>query len=484
MSGGFLKNFRVPHVFTLLTFIIFLTSVATYLIPSGSYERKEQTFKAGTKTVVVPGTYAGVEKHYSVRGVLIGDEESQAGAASPISVLGFLTAIPRGLEKSSDIVFFIFVLGGVFGILQSSGMIPAIVRRLLEQFGHSAPLLTIIIMLTLAVGGSTLGMGEEFIPLVPVFLIISQRLGYDRIYGLALVLLAAEMGFAAATTNPFTVQIAQNISGVPLGSGMGLRIVFFVCAMAFTLVHVLRYGARIKRDPTASLLYGDTAEVEVADLDEHDLTGGHVLTLVSCLVIFAGILVGSQKLGWFLPEMAGGFLLMAFAAVIFCRMRVGDATKSFVRGMEEMVVAAMVVGFARGIEVVADDAEILDSVIFAAASLLEHVPTVVSAVGMLVFQSTLNFFIPSGSGQAVVTMPVMAPLADVLGITRQTAVLAFQFGDGLSNTIIPTSGILMAMLSLAKIPYGTWVRFFLPLFLQLFGLAAAFLVVAVMIGYA
>ncbi len=174
---------------------------------------------------------------------------------------------------------------------------------------------------------------------------------------------------------------------------------------------------------------------------------------------------------------------MGLVAAAVSRLPLAEATKAFIKGMEEMVVAALVVGFARGIQVVLTDGQILDTVIHFAATILQDLPRHVSVVGMLFFQTTLNFIIPSGSGQAAVTMPLMAPLADVLGVTRQTAVLAFQFGDGLSNTIVPTSGVLMAMLTLAKIPYGTWLRFVFPLFLQLLALAAIFLVIAVAINY-
>ena len=478
---SFLQRIEMPHVFTLLTGVILFCSLLTYVLPSGKYQRESKTYSGLTRTMVVPGTYEKLPKHISVRSIFLG--EQVAGEASPVSVVGFLSAIPRGMEGAADIIFFIFVLGGVFGILQRTGTITAVIHALLNRFANSGPLLTIILMIVIAIGGSTLGMGEEFIPLVPVFLIVSKNLGYDRIYGLALVLLAAEMGFAAATTNPFTVQIAQGIAEVPLGSGLPLRLVFFVCCMAVTLNYVLRYGRKILKDPSKSLMAGDDFSLEEYDLDDHTLKPAHIWTLVVGAVVFAFILYAVQEMGWWLAEMAGGFLLIGFAAVFFARLPVAEATKAFVKGMEDMVVAALVVGFAKGIQVVMTDGQILDTLIFSAATLLERFPKTVAAEGMFVFQTCLNFFIPSGSGQAAVTMPLMAPLADVLGITRQTAVLAFTCGDGFSNTIVPTSGILMAMLGLAKIPYDKWLRFMFPLFIQLSLLAGVFLFVAVLINY-
>jgi len=477
-----LKRIKVPHVFVLLTIVVFLTSLSTYLIPSGSYERETKEIDGRSRTLVVPGTYTPIPKEYSLRGVILGGG-GDGEVARPVGLHGFLSAIPRGLEQSADIIFFIFIIGGTFGILQRTGTIPAAIRGLLDHLGHSATLLTVVIMVVIAASGSTLGMGEEFIPLVPIFLIIARRLGYDRIYGLALVMLAAHMGFAAATTNPFTVNIAQGIAELPLNSGIGLRIVFFVCCVGVTILHVLRYGAKIRRDPSASLMAGDGEEMPADNLGEFEFHRGHALTIVCCLLVFAGVLFGVQFLGWWMADMAGGFFLMGLVAAAIARLPLAEATKAFVRGMEEMVVAALVVGFARGIQVVAMDGQILDTLIASAASVLKTVPRFVAVEGMLVFQTSLNFLMPSGSGQAAVTMPLMAPLADVLGITRQTAVLAFQFGDGLSNTIVPTSGILMAMLALAKIPYSRWLRFVLPLFLQLMALAALFLMIAVVTGY-
>ncbi len=481
MKLSFLKRIEIPHVFALLTGVILLCSLLTYVIPSGNYTREERTYGSFTRTVVIPGTFDKLPKHTSPKGALIGD--AVEGKASPVSVLGFLSAIPRGMEGAADIIFFIFVIGGVFGILQRTGTINALLHALLDRYSKSGPLLTIILMTAIGIGGSTLGMGEEFIPLVPVFMIVSKELGYDRIYGLALVMLAADIGFAAATTNPFTLQIAQGIAELPLGSGIQLRVIFFAVCLTWTVVYVLRYGAKIKKDPSRSVMAGDDFALPDYDLDRQKLAGSHVAIVASCAVIFAFILFAVQKMGWWLPEMAGGFLLMGFVAAFISRIGVSEATRAFVKGCEEMVVAALVVGFARGIQVVLMDGQIMDTLIFSAASVLRNFPNVVAAEGMLLFQSFLNFFIPSGSGQAAVTMPLMAPLADVLGLTRQTAVLAFTCGDGFSNTIIPTSGVLMAMLSLARIPYQKWVRFVLPLFLQLMLLSGVFLAIAVWIDY-
>jgi uncharacterized ion transporter superfamily protein YfcC len=279
------------------------------------------------------------------------------------------------------------------------------------------------------------------------------------------------------------VQIAQGIAEVPLGSGLGLRLIFFATIMVATLIYVLRYGARIKKDPSKSYMAGDDFNLDHHNFQVEEMNRSHTWILVASGIIFGLILYAVQSMGWWLAEMAGGFLLMGAVAVIIARLPISEATKAFVKGTEEMVVAALVVGFAKGIQVVLMDGQIMDTLIYSAAQVLQNFPKLVAAEGMLIFQTVLNFFIPSGSGQAATTMPLMAPLSDVLGVTRQTAVLAFTSGDGFSNTIIPTSGVLMAMLSLAGIPYQKWLKFMLPLFLILIGISAVFLAIAVYINY-
>jgi uncharacterized ion transporter superfamily protein YfcC len=264
---------------------------------------------------------------------------------------------------------------------------------------------------------------------------------------------------------------------------MPLRIVFLFCALIVAVTYILRYGARIKADPAASYMAGDPFDIGENEARTEEFTGRHQAILLVCTILFGFILFAVQRFGWWMADMGGGFLLMGIAAVLIARLSLDDATESFVEGMRDMVVAALVVGFARGISVVLYDGMILDTIVHGAAGLLGQLPRAVAAIGMLTFESTLNFLIPSGSGQAAVTMPLMAPLSDILGLTRQTAVLAFTCGDGFSNSVIPTSGILMAMLALAKIPYGKWLRFMFPLFVLLMTLSAVFLVIAVLIGY-
>jgi uncharacterized ion transporter superfamily protein YfcC len=476
-----LKKINLPHVFVLLTGVIFVCSVFSYIIDSGEYKRETKKIGTLTRNVVIPGTYTEIPKHISPEGVILGDDVE--GKASPVSIVGFFSAIPRGMEEAADIIFFIFIIGGVLGILQRTGTIMAFIQKLLEIFGHSSKLLVIILMLVVAVGGSTLGMGEEFIPLVPLFLIVSKRLGYDRVFGLAIVWLASGAGFAAATTNPFTVNIAQGIAEIPLNSGMIFRIIFLIIILSITIIYLLRYGSKVKKDPSKSVMPDDDFSIEEHAFEKVEFKKNHLYILLTGIILFAFILYSVQAFGWWINEMAGGFLMIGFCAVVISGLSISEATKAFIKGMEEMIVAALVVGFARGVQVVLQDGQILDTIIYSAATQLQHFHQYVAAGGMLVFQTTLNFFIPSGSGQAAVTMPLMAPLSDLIGITRQTAVFAFTCGDGFSNQIIPTSGALMAVLAIAKIPFTKWLKFVFPLFAIWTLLSFIFLVIAVIIQY-
>ena len=482
-----MSKLKIPHVFILLTVIIFVFSLLSYIIPSGKYETKELELSEGYKrTVLVPGTYHKLKKDVSLQGLFIQMPNTKT-EVTPISLMGFLSSIPYGMQKAADIIFFIFIVGGVFGILEKTNTIIAIIKTLLTYSKKSYILLTILCMILIGIGGSTIGMGEELIPLVPIFLIVSASLGLDKIFGLAILYMSSQIGFAAATTNPFTVQIAQSIAQVPLCSGMTFRIIFFICTMTVTILYVLRYAKKVKANPNYSFCKLNSSSSEYNFDSEANskiiLNKSHVIIAVLAAIIFASVVIAVQSLGWWLPEMSGAFLFLGIMAASVGGLTLEETASSFVSGMRDMTVAALVVGFASGIQIVLSESETMDTLIYYAAGCLQYLPGYLAAVGMYVFQSFLNFFIPSGSGQAAVTMPLLAPLSDILGVSRQTAVFAFTCGDGFSNTIIPTSGILMAMLSLAKIPYTKWLKFMIPLFLLLSLLSVIFLVIAVAIGF-
>jgi len=479
---SFLKRFNVPHVFIFLSAIILFCALLTYIVPSGQFQRTTKTINGIQQTVVIQGSYKGLPKHISLKGLIFG--EKVEGKASPTSFLGLFTSIPKGLNQSAALIFFIFTIGAVFNLIRETGTIHVVLYGLMRKFRHTPNLLIFGIFIVISLLSTFLGMGTEFMPLIPLFLMISKESGYDRMFGLALLAVPFSLGWTVALTNPFTVQIAQKIAEVPIGSGIGLRLVLYVIMLGLGFAYMMRYGKKIKMNRSHSHMPDDAFDLP----DDHvvgnlPLERKHIWIVLTAGILFALILYAVQALGWGLIEMTGGFFLVGVATIFISGMTGSESMKAFVKGLEIMIIPALVVGFARGIQVVMTEGQILDTMLNATAHALEKLPRFLAAEGMFIFQSFLNFFIPSASGQALVSMPLMVPLSDLLEISRQTTVLAFTLGDGLSNMIIPTNGVLMAMLGLAGIPYERWVRFMLPLFLYLCILAMGVLGVAILVGY-
>lgn len=476
------KRFNIPHVFIFLSIIIVFSSVLTYIIPSGTYDRTTQVIGKVEQTVVIPGSYRELPKHYSLKGFILGEVVS--GKASPVSLLGVFTSIPKGLNQAASLIFFIFIIGAVLNLINHTGTIRVFLDILLRKFRGSPMALSFILFYFFALSATFLGMGAEFIPLIPLLLIISKEMGYDRIYGMSLLLIAEGIGWSTAITNPFTVQIAQKIAEVPIGSGMGFRIVLFLITSIVGFIFLMRYGRKVRKDPSRGMMPDDPFILEEESQPrEEKMQSKHIWIGITSLVLFGLILYAVQTMGWGLIEMTGGFFTVGLITILISGMSGEESMKAFIHGLEMMIVPALIVGFARGIQVVMQEGQIIDTMLYQTASLLQEMPRVMAAEGMFLFQAMLNFFIPSASGQALVTMPLMVPLSDLIGISRQTAVLAFTAGDGFSNLVIPTNGVLMAMLGIGGIPFEKWFRFILPLFIVLLLIAFAALGTAVLTGY-
>lgn len=475
-----IKRFNFPHVFIFLSGIVLFCAALTYVIPSGAFERTSRTVDGREQTVVVPGSYERLPKEISLKGAILG--EKVEGKASPTSLLDLFMAIPKGLNGSAALIFFVFTIGAVFNLIRHTGTVHAIIYRLMHRFRKRPELLILSIYVLILLLSTFLGGGNELMPLIPLFLIIAKKYGYDRLFGLSLLLVPLSLGWTVALTNPFTVQIAQAIAEVPLGSGIEFRLVLLLLIGGGGFLFMMRYGRKVRLDPSHSHMPEDPFELS-DDLEgnETKMKRKHLWIAGVAAGMFAAILYAVQTMGWGPIEMTGGFFIVGVLTILISGMSGSESMKAFVKGLEIMIIPALVIGFARGIQVVMLEGQILDTILHATAGMLAKLPRVLAVEGMFLFQSFLNFFIPSASGQAMVSMPLMVPLADLLGITRQTAVLAFTLGDGLSNMIIPTNGILMAMLGLAGIPYERWARYILPLFLvtTVIGLLALGLAVAI-----
>ena len=433
------------------------------------------------RNLVVPGTYEQIPKHFSIKGFILGDPVE--GKASATSILGIFTAIPKGMSQSAALIFFIFIIGAVFNLLQDTGTINAIIFKIMDKFSNTPVLLPVIIFTIVALGSTLLGMGTEFIPMIPIFLVVSKSLGYDRLYGVSLLLLAEGVGWTSGITNPFNVQIAQQLAEVPIGSGIGFRVIFFIVCYSIGLGYFLWYGKKVKSNPSSSIMKDDPFSVNVELGLKTELEKKHLLIAFVAIAILALVIYAVQTMGWGLFELSGGFLAVGICTILIYGMSGDKAMESLINGLKLMIVPALIVGVARGIQVVMEEGQIIDTILHHAAGVLQEQPKWLAVQGMFAFQSSLNFFIPSASGQALVTMPLLVPLSDLLNVSRQMAVFTFLIGDGMSNIIIPTNGFLMAVLGIAGVPFEKWFKFIFPVFLLLVIFGLVFLSIALYINY-
>ncbi len=440
------KQFKVPHTYVLLFCIIILAAIGSYVLTPGVYDRAKDE-RTG-RTLVDPTSYHAVER-------------------TPVSFFQVFMAIPEGMQKAAEIVFFVFITGGVFAILQDTNAIDAGLGKAIVAMKGKEKLMVATIMFLFSLMGATMGMSEEVIVFVPIGIALARAVGYDDIVGVSMLSTGAAIGFSAGFLNPFTVGVAQSIAELPLFSGIGFRLIGYALLYVSSVVYVLRYATKTKLDPTYSYVYGiERQEGQTGkSFDNIAFTGTHKLVLLAVIICFAFMIYGVMKLGWYIKELATLFLIMGTVGGLIGRMSPSEIASSFVRGCASIAFGALVVGVARGVLVTMENGQIIDTVIHGLVGWISALPGGLAAAGMFWVQSLINFFIPSGSGQAATTMPIMTPLADMVGLTRQTAVMAFHYGDGFSNQIIPTHPTLMAVLGLAAIPYQKWVKFIWPLLL-------------------
>lgn len=463
------KKFTVPHVYILLLLMILIFSLLSYIVPAGTYDMMTIVDNPETgheREVVNPDSFSYVE-------------------STPVTLLQFLTAVPRGLQETAQIIFFIFIVGGAMAVVNETKAIEAGMGRLIKNLKSKSWIIIPVAMFFFSICGAVFGMAEETLPFIPIFVGLMIAAGYDSITGTAVVFCGAGAGFAGAFINPFTIQVAQGIAQVEILSGMGFRVVMYICMLILTVAFVLRYASKVKKDPTLSLMHEDDIKREdVVDLEalpEFDGRRKSILIVFVIAIIF--LVYAVVTWGWYMDEIAALFFVMSWiVALIDKNLGFNSYAETLGKGMADVAGGALVVGFARGILVVMTDGNILHTILHSCAGFLEKLPSMVSAVGMYIFQCLLNFIVPSGSGQAAVSMPIMAPLSDLVGVTRQTACIAFQLGDGISNIFTPTSGYFMAGLALAKIPWAKWAKWILPLIGLQYLLGAVFVVVAQIIG--
>jgi uncharacterized ion transporter superfamily protein YfcC len=455
---------KMPHTIIIVLTILVVFLILTWIVPAGQFDRR--VFNG--REVVVPGTYHSVEQ-------------------SPQGLMNFLTAPIRGMIAASQIIAFVLLIGGAFGIVTKTGAIHAGLASILEFTRKRQSFKKFIIpgvMMLFSIAGATFGMCEEVMVFILITIPLAMALGYDSLTGIAIPFIGAATGFAGAFSNPFTIGIAQGISEIPIFSGWEYRIVVWLVLMTAAIIFVMIYARKIEKNPKRSLVYDiDRTRVDSIDHSSEDFT--FTLKRKVVLLIFLSaiimLIVGVNIWDWYINEIAGLFIAMGLLTALFFRLSPNSAVGAFLEGARDMMTAAMVIGLTRGMLIIATDGKIIDTILNGIAGSAGQFPKVISVQLMFFFQGFMNFFVPSGSGQAALTMPLMAPLSDLIGITRQTAVLAYQLGDGLFTNIFPTSGVTMGILAIGKIPYDKWLRFMLPLSLIFMILACLLLIPPVLL---
>lgn len=417
------------------------------------------------REVVVAGTWAATD-------------------SAPVGIFQFFQSFYKGMVNASDVVFFVFIAFASTTFILKSGAFDGLVSFLMKVFkGNSSVIVIPIFMALFGLGSSTVGMFEEWLAFIPIFAGIFITLGFDAVVGLAVVALGAGLGYSGAMMNPFTVGVAQGIAEVEYMSGAGFRILCHAVMLIVASAMVIRYALKVKNDPTKSLVYGDDFSAIVSeDGGEREFGIKQKLVLTDLLITIVVVVYGVKTFGWYFTELSAVFLIMGLVAAIIMRYSADEIGKFFADGFVDACTASMMVGIARATLIVLQEGNIIDTVVNGLATPLSYLPTALAAVAMLIIQTVLNFFIPSGSGQAAVSMPIMAPIADLLGIQRDVAVLAYQMGDGLSNIVWPT-GFAAIMAGLANVKLEKWWKFIFPIFFAMIGVQAIMLVIAVLTGF-
>lgn len=458
------KKFVFPNTYVIIILMMIVAVLLTWIIPSGEFERvKDEVSK---QSIIIPGTFKYIENN-------------------PISLFKIPVYIMKGLAKASDIVFLVIIVGGAFNIIIETGMFQSFAGRLTKVFSNKEVLIIPAFSTIFALACTTMGV-NTFIGFAPIAVIIARSIGYDAIVGVSMVALGGAIGFSTGTFNPFTTGVAQSLAGLPIFSGLGYRFVCLVVFLIVTNIYIIWYAKKIKANPESSVVYEmeqENKKIEVSEKQHDKIEGRHYLVLLIVIACFVLLVYGSQNWKWKLQENAAMFIWMGVLSGFAYGFGPSKIAEEFTKGTKKLVYGALMIGMANGISLILTDGKILDTTVQYLGGLLVTLPSYLQAAGMFLMQLLINGLITSGSGQAAATMPIMLPVADIIGITKQTTVLAFNFGDGLSNYILPTSSALMGFIAMVGISYSNWMKFMWKLFLIWIVVGAILVIVANSINY-
>ena len=463
MSKDDVKAFKAPSPIIILVCVIVLCALASYVIPAGVYDRVKDVHTG--KMVVNPSTF-----HYV--------------AQKPTGFLDFCTSINTGFKGGISIIAFLFMVGGSLNILAKTGAIIAGLSTLVKKMRNHSILLIPVLMTTLATFSTLAGCNEEYLAFTPLVVSVALALGFDSLTALGMLFCSVAAGYGAGCTQPFSVGVAQGIAGVPIFSALPYRVGIFVVLLVLNISYVMYHAYKVKKNPESSPVYAiDRAKADTINLtDTDELTTRQGICLALLGLNFVGIIFGVLKYDFYMNEISALFLIMGILSGIICRLSPNDICDAFLEGCKGMMLPCLAVAMCKAATILLDNARVMDTIIHALAGMLDVFPSSIIAFGMFIIQDVFNLLVPSSSGQAAISMPIMAPLADIVGLTRQTAVFAFTFGDAFTNCITPASGATMSYLAMANVPYKKWALFVLPLIGMWWVVAFCFLTYATAIN--
>ena len=457
-----MKKFQVPHSLAIIVVAMFLASVLTYIIPAGSFDR---VVNAAKKTVVMAGSFKYI-------------------TPTPVNPFTILNYVFDGLRGAGQIIYALLCAGGGLGIVLATGMFQGAACSISKKASGKEWLVVAFLMTVFALLNIPINL-NYFIPFAPLGIIIAIAMGYDAIVGISIIMLGGAVGFSCGAMNLPNTGTAQAVAELPVFSGMGYRLICMIPFLIVTIAYVLRYGAKIKKDPTKSLVYGTKLDFGTFDPDSMPSFEKRHIPVA---IVVAGALGYMIYVAIFsslsFKASAAIFLYMGLLSGIVYRMPVNEMCKRFCDGAKGMATTGILLGFAYAISGILSAGHVMDTVVNTMANALSLFPKMIQAPVMFFMHVIINFFVTSGSGQAAVTMPIFTPVADLVGMTRQTAVLAFNFGDGFCNFILPHAAATMGFVGMANIPFTKWFRYAIVLFGLWCVVGSALLLIASQIGYA
>lgn len=481
------KRFQFPTAFTVLFIILVLAAILTYIVPAGLYsklsydseqnefivinhEGEVSNYPASQETLENLNIRMSINKFVdgSIKKPIAIPGTYQRIAQSPQGLLSVIMSPIQGIMDTVDIMVFVLILGGIIGLINKSGAFDAGIAALSKRTKGKEFLLVAFVSLLIALGGTTFGLAEETIALYPILMPIFLASGYDAIVGIAAIYMGSSIGSMFSTVNPFSVVIASDAAGISFSEGLVFRAISLVLAMVITLIYIYRYAKRVQVDPKSSLIYEDKERIEKRFLENYDpenvapFNWRRILMLIVFLAAFPVLIWGVSTGIWWFPEMSGLFLAVAIIIIFLSGFSEREAVNTFLEGAADLIGVVLIIGVARAINIVMDNGMISDTLLYYTSSIVGNINKGIFAAVQMVLFSFLGFFVPSSSGLATLSMPIMAPLADTVGVSRAVVVTAYNWGQGWMSFITPT-GLILATLEMVDVTYNKWLKFILPL---------------------